>query len=257
MTATDHAHALHWGPTVRTARTAPPNTLAATAYEKIRADIVSGRLKPGTKLQTETIKQQYGIGSSPMREALSHLAADGLVRAEGQKGFRVVPVSIGELADIARLRLTLEIQAVLESLRLATIEWEVGVVAEFHRLQHALDSYAKNPAGYADQWETSHRAFHFALMGGCKSPWLLHFCDRLYDQTERYRRLFTSYEAIPRPLISSHKALMDAAVARDAATVEGLLRRHIVFAARQTLADMKKHGVPADAAAEATLKQLD
>ena len=43
------------------------------------------------------------------------------------------------------------------------------------------------PATYADEWESRNRAFHAALESACSSPWLLHMCEILYDQSERYR----------------------------------------------------------------------
>ncbi|MGH8238763.1 MAG: FCD domain-containing protein [Steroidobacteraceae bacterium] len=245
-----------WGPRVRVLQSSPPNTLSAELYERIRADVVGGRLQPGSKLLTAAVKRRYDVGGSPMREALTRLAADGLLKNEGQKGFKVVAVSIGELADIGRLRLELEFGALLESIKRGGVEWEVNVVSQFTRLQHALTDLTRNPVDYADEWETTHRAFHFALLGGCNSPWRQHFCDRIYDQMERYRRLFTKHKNIPSALLSSHKTIMDAALARDAATAGRLLSEHIIFATRQTLADMRKHGVGPAPEAEAAIESL-
>lgn len=232
-----------WGPITWT-REQTPRTQSGAAFERIRADIISGRLKPGTKLLSEQVKARYGVGSSPLREALSHLAASGLVRAEDQKGFRVVEVSLGELIDVARLRLRLEIQAVEDSVRQGDLDWEVDVVSCFHRLQHALASASRgNEEEYAMEWETSHRAFHFSIMSACGSPWLRHFCDRLYDQTERYRRVFVKYQKIPADLLSEHKELMELALARDVHGVCDLMRDHIIYAAELTERDMRAAGV--------------
>jgi GntR family carbon starvation induced transcriptional regulator len=245
-----------WGPGVRYIRQTPGNTLASEAYELVRADIISGRLAPGGKLLTESIKERYGIGGSPMREALTRLAADGLLTNEGQKGFRVVTASVGELADIGRVRMQLELNALTLAIEIGGVEWEVSVVSRFHRLQHALQSYRQNPDSYGDEWESSHRAFHFALLSGCDSPWMMHFCDRIYDQTERYRRLFTRYDRIPSKLNDSHKQIFDAAIARDLDTCLLLTRQHIAFATRQTLADMLTAGAAPDAKAELSIEQL-
>lgn len=233
-----------------------PKTLSAAAYERVRADIVSGAVKPGTKLLTNLVKQHYGIGGSPMREALVRLTAEGLVCNEGQKGFRVAGTSISELADIARLRYELEPRGLADSIQLGDVEWRVGVVSEFHRLQAAIDTDNPDPREYANQWEKAHRAFHFALLAACRSPWLLRFCGQLYDQAERYRRIYTAYQSIPLGLIASHEEIMNAALGRKVDLAIGLIRRHIAFAAHQTLMDMRKHNVPADPAAEAMIEKL-
>ncbi|MEX0730558.1 MAG: FCD domain-containing protein [Aquisalimonadaceae bacterium] len=233
----------NWGPITWT-RAQAPKTQSGAAYEQIRADIISGRLKPGTKLLSERVKAQYGVGSSPLREALSHLTASGLVRAEDQKGFRVVEVSLGELIDVARLRLRLEIQAIEDSVRQGDLDWEVEVVSCFHRLQHAVAGASRdNDRDYATEWEDSHRAFHFAIMGACGSPWLKHFCDRLYDQTERYRRIFVKYQKIPSDLLREHKQMMELALARNIDGVCDLMRSHIIYAAELTERDMRAAGV--------------
>lgn len=240
-----------WGPARTTARQELPKTRSGEVFERLRSDIISGRLRPGTKLVSEQVKAVYGVGSSPLREALSHLAAAGLVRAEDQKGVRVVEVSLGELIDVVRLRLRLEIQAIQDSIEHGGVDWEVEVISSFHRLQHLVARAGQGQGEgdypedrkYATEWETSHRAFHFAIMGGCCSPWLLHFCDRLYDQTERYRRIFVKYEKIPADLLSEHKNLMDMALARDADGVCNAMRRHILYAAELTERDMRADGV--------------
>jgi DNA-binding GntR family transcriptional regulator len=242
----------NWGPGLRSMRTTPANTLSTEAYDQLRADVVSGRLPPGTKLTTKGVKERYGIGGSPMREALTRLAADGLLETEGQKGFTVVSASIGELADIGRVRMQLELQALSQAVKRGSVEWEVSVVSQFHRLQHALEA----PLTDGDEWEQTHRAFHFALLSGCASPWLMHFCDRIYDQTERYRRLYTSYERIPAKLMHSHKALLNAVLARDLEKTLALTRDHIAYATRQTLADMLAAGVTGDPAAETSIAEL-
>lgn len=246
----------NWGPGLRSVRAGPANTLASEAYDRVRADIVGGRLEPGSRLLTESIRERYGIGGSPMREALTRLAADGLLSNEGQKGFRVVTASIGELADIGRVRMQMELNALSLAVQRGDVEWKVSIVSQFQRLQHALQGYEANPESYGDEWETSHRAFHFALLAGCNSPWLMHFCDRIYDQTERYRRLFTHYDRIPTTLLDSHKFLLDTAMAQDVDACLRINREHIAHATRQTLMDMLEAGAAEDEEAQQRIYAL-
>jgi hypothetical protein len=82
------------------------------AYRRIRADLVHGRLAPGRKLGLDGLRQIYGAGVSTLREALNRLASEGLVIAEGQRGFAVAPVSAEDLREVAELRLLLECHAI-------------------------------------------------------------------------------------------------------------------------------------------------
>ncbi len=75
--------------------TRPESTTATeAAVKKLKQDIMSGALAPDSQLKMRELKSRYGIGASPMREALAQLAAEGFVHQRAQKGFRVPPVSI-------------------------------------------------------------------------------------------------------------------------------------------------------------------
>lgn len=232
-----------WGPPLRLPQGQPAKTIAGEVYDRLRKDIVSGRLEPGKKLLSEALKERYDAGSSPLREALARLAAEGLVTSEGQKGFRVATVSLREFYDVARQRLRLETQAIGEALRWGGHEWEVDVIANLHRLRLVLAEVVTDEQAYADHWEATHRAFHFALLRGCGSPWLLHFCACIYDQMERYRRVFVRYRAIPENLLAEHTRMTDAAIARDQTAMAAMVREHVLRAAELTERDMRAAGV--------------
>jgi DNA-binding GntR family transcriptional regulator len=218
-------------------------TLAAQVMHRIRNDIVSGTLAPGTKLHAERLKQRYNVGSSPLREALTQLAANGLVSAEGQKGFRVSEVSLKELGDISGLRLLLEIRGLRQSLRQGDIEWEVAISGAYRRLIHSIEHLRSAEPGSAEKWEDSHRRFHMSLIEACGSPWLISFCHRLYDQFERYRRVFVEYSQISPNILSQHKDLYDAVLGRDEARAVALLEDHILQAAHLTERDARRQGI--------------
>ncbi len=230
-----------WGPDIDLE--GETNTLAAQAFRQIRGDIISGALAPGMKLHAERLKAQYDIGSSPLREALTRLTANGLVTSEGQKGFRVVDVSLQELSDITRLRVQLEVRGFLDSITHGDVEWEIDISANYRRLIHAIEELRSGDEGTSETWESVHRRFHLSLIQACGSPWLISFCHRLYEHFERYRRVFVEYTEISPEILAEHEKLLDAALKRDARRGEELLREHIEFAARLTERDARIHGV--------------
>lgn len=223
-----------WGPKSYAVRNGAPKTLADGAFQRIRADIVKGALKPGEKLRPDRLSQRYGIGLSPVREALSRLASDGLVVAEGQRGFFVAPISVGELMDVADLRTTFSVMALERSIKHGDEGWEAGIVAAYYQLNKLVKHMKAAPAAYADEWERRNRAFHAALEAACNSPWLLHMCELLYDQSERYRRNFVAYPKIQPRIYEEHRAIMEAALERDAKTACRVLADHIRRGAEAT-----------------------
>ena len=82
---------------------APPNeqgrTLAADVFSRLHADIVTCRLKPGEPLRFEPLKEAYSASFTTLREALTALAAEGLVVSQERRGFRVAPVSRTDLSS--------------------------------------------------------------------------------------------------------------------------------------------------------------
>lgn len=232
-----------WGPASPGGEEGAPRTMTARVFRLIRSDITSGRIKPGTKLQVEPLKKKYGAGSSPLREALAHLAATGLVYAEDQRGFRVADVSLQELVDVTRLRVDLEISALRASLKLGDIEWEIAVSGAFQRLRHSIAELTAEDEKAPDRWEQTHRRFHTTVIGACGSPWTLHFCDRLYDQLERYRRIFVEHSNISPDILEEHEHILKAVLDRDEEKAVALLRKHVVMAAYLTEQDMRAQNI--------------
>jgi DNA-binding GntR family transcriptional regulator len=239
-----------WGPKSHAVRNGAPKTLADGAFQRIREDIIKGALKPGDKLKPDRLSARYGIGLSPVREALSRLASDGLAVAEGQRGFFVAPVSKGELEDVADLRVKFSTMALERSIAAGDEAWEAGIVAAYYQLNKLVKQMKAAPATYADEWERRNRAFHAALEGACNSPWLLHMCELLYDQSERYRRNFVAYPKIEPRIYEEHRLIMEAVLARDAKTAGRILAEHIRRGAEATrrLMEAKVSGKGARAA---------
>jgi len=189
-------------------------TLASAAYEKIKADVTSGRFAPNQRLRIEDLRNAYGTGASPLREALNRLAAEGLIVSVGQRGFRVPSVSIEDLRDITNTRILLETEALRRSIESGDDEWEVRVVAAFHRLTKVETGERPEFA----VWEEANRRFHEALLSACPSRWLMKFYDTMFDQHRRYRSMSMQATSAPRSVHDEHERIKNAALARDVVT---------------------------------------
>ena len=208
-------------------------TLIASAYERLRADVLSGRLAPGQKLGIESLRDQYDTGATPVREALNRLAAEGWVLHLEQRGFAVAPVSEDALRELAQTRVWVETLALRKSMeRKKNSAWEEGVVLALHRLSKMPRSlstvrYDENP-----EWEKLHCAFHRALVSNCGSRWLIGFCGQLYDQAYRYRQLAVKTAYKSRDELAEHRAIVDAVVAGEADDACAALEAHFTKTAR-------------------------
>lgn len=136
-----------------------PKTLTDYVYGQLRADIIDGKLAPESKLKIEHLRAEYHVGATPLREALSRLSSDGFVITEGQRGFRVSPISPEDLDDVTELRVTIELKALRNSIQHGKDDWESRVVASYYQLSkiEELDLFAN-----LETWEQRNHDFHEA-----------------------------------------------------------------------------------------------
>lgn len=201
---------------------APDSTLADRAWQRLRDDIITGARHPGERLRIERLREHYGIGPSPLREALQRLSAEGLVVAEGNRGFTVAPLDPEEFADLTRARVAVEREALRLSILNGDSAWEGGVVSASY-----LMSKAENEAKPGtNEWERANTAFHRALVSACGSEWLLKVRDNLHTLAERYRRASVARAAGRRDLGEEHKAIAKAVMDRDVEQACNLIEAH-------------------------------
>lgn len=209
---------------------ASATSLTSRAYQRIRDEIISGALEPGRKLKIEDLRQVYGTGASPIREALSLLTSDRLVERIDQRGFRVAHVGAEAYEELLKTRCWLEERALRESIRNGGKDWEERVVlAQYHlsRTDRSLDS--KKFVANSD-WEQHHKRFHLALLSACGSSIMLQFCEQLYDQNIRYRNIAGSSAYPKRDISQEHDEIARAALDRQ----EDAAARHLISHYRAT-----------------------
>jgi len=142
-------------------------TVAESGYRQIRADIIFGRLAPGQKLKLENLKSAYGTSVSTLREILNRLTSEGLVVAEGQRGFEVAGVSVADLREIAALRLLLEEHALEQSFEQGDVEWEAQLVSAHYKLARMEKVMATGDTSQAEDWKRGTCAGTILRTGGC------------------------------------------------------------------------------------------
>jgi DNA-binding GntR family transcriptional regulator len=213
---------------------APAGSVAASAYQRIRGDILFGRLPPGRKLKLDQLRAAYGASVSTLREILSRLQSERLVVAEGQKGFSVAPISVANLIEIAALRRLLECRALEQSFRSGGVEWESRVVAAHHRLAHMETRMAAGDRSGTETWKRYDWEFHQALISGCGSRLLTDTHAAVFDKYLRYQMIALSYRGAI--AAEEHAELMRCALDRDIDRAAAVLARHVEGGVEHALA---------------------
>jgi len=208
------------------------NNLTVAAYRSLRAAIISGRRRPGEKLVIAELCKSLGVSLGAVREALSRLASEELVKAEPQKGFRVAPISQEELEDLTATRGIIEGQCLQRAIAAGDLRWEAGIVSALYELSRTPLQDPENPDRINELWTQSHARFHAALVAACTSPWLLRLREILYAQSERYRQISVPLDRRNRNVAAEHQAIAEAVIARDTEAGNRLLIEHMTRTTR-------------------------
>ncbi len=201
-------------------------TRSSRIYLQIRGDVLSGRLMPSTKLNVRDMSEIYESGLSPVREALSRLASEGLVEHLDNRGFAVSRVSVPQLNDLTQSRCWVNEIGIRRSIELGDAEWEELVLVSCHRLSRSKRSPENNSDILNIKWNEAHKAFHQALISACGSEWLIETCSQLFDAAERYRSLASLAGISRSDPRDEHLEIMTAAIDRNADLATELLNAH-------------------------------
>ena len=201
------------------------STKSSRLVDQLREAILSGELKPGSKINLERLRRGFGVSLSPLRESLARLVAVGLVELHDNRGYTVAPVSLANLSEITRLRVEFENLALSAAIANGDVNWESDVMRSLHRLNRTHRD-PDDPMTLV-AWEHAHRDFHMSLLAGSGMPMLLHFCAVLHSLNDRYRRVFLVESGGDRNVPTEHSEIAQGAVARDSTYACNKLREHI------------------------------
>ncbi|MBX7169055.1 MAG: GntR family transcriptional regulator [Pirellulales bacterium] len=96
---------------MKKSETATADKLGIRAYQEIRAQILSGKLKPGQRLSLRSVAGSLGVSIAPVGEAFRELARDGLLESEPGWGTRVRQLTVESLRSQHILRMAVECEA--------------------------------------------------------------------------------------------------------------------------------------------------
>jgi DNA-binding GntR family transcriptional regulator len=218
-------------------RSAMPDSTSRTisAYQRVRSDILAGRLQPDRKLRIQELATSLDVSPSVVREALSRLSAESLVIAEPQRGFRVAPINADDVRDLTQVRIDIELKCLRRAMGEGDVSWEAAIVAANHALTRT--PYDLNDVG--DEWTLAHAKFHYALVAACDSPWLLRIREQLFVQGERYRRINIRMSDDGRDLRAEHSRLAEAVLARDVKLASERMTEHLRLTETLTLQSLR------------------
>jgi len=171
------------------------------------------------------MRDVYSASVSTLREVLNRLSSEGLIIAEGSRGFEVTPISPEDLREVAAMRCLLESHALRESFAAGDMDWEGAVVAAHHKLAAMERRMAAGERSVAETWKRYDREFHHALISACGSKVLLETHAAIFDRYLRYQMIAAVYRGGIAE--GEHRQLLDCALRRDWKTAQSTLTKHV------------------------------
>jgi DNA-binding GntR family transcriptional regulator len=201
----------------------------ADIYETLRYRLMTNGFDHGQKVRAEHLRQEFGCSASTIREVLFRLSTLGLLEFREQRGFRVPERSRKVLHDLTHLRVLLEAEGTVMSIRLGGVAWEARLTAAHHQLSHLEMRLhgAADTTPFVDLWFDAERQFHETLISACGSDVLRATHNQVYCQFRQQLMVEDRDFDFISGNIKHHQQILDAAMAGDEALTRQKIHDHL------------------------------
>jgi len=200
-------------------------------YQRLRADILSCKLRPGLQLQEKDLVEQFSVSKSPIRDALLKLDELGLVEVLPRKGYRVRRIDVSDVRDMYEMRQIFERESICLLIDNAPED-----------LLRGLDRFRTGPEASEDLpvWVAYNRSFHSWLAANCGNARLARSALETIEQFDRLTYVSVSHVADMAlgSFVAEHGAIIDAIQARKRRQATALARDHIESSRRRVLDEL-------------------
>lgn len=214
----------------------PRQSLAAAVLERLREKILSGELHEGEQLRQDAIAEEFQISRIPVREALSHLAAEGLITMVANRGAVVSSLSPDEIMQIFETRAVLEcymLRCAIPNMKKKDFE-QAEKILEQYEASLEKDSEMKS-------WGTWNWSFHSVLYAPADRPFMLAYVKTLNVNCDRYTRLHLVFTRDLHRAGLAHRELLAACKTMNPEVASAALWTHITEAGEYLKEFIRRH----------------
>ena len=200
----------------------PPTTLRAHVVKILSGGILTGKYRPGDRLNESQIARELNISRIPVREALSQLQEQGLVQNRERRGMFVTNIGPEEVLQISSLRIILE----TEALRLAQKRMTPQILAALEQIVDRMDNWN----GTLMEAAALDLEFHRALWNAAGNPYLERALNAVMVPLFAHKTLEHVTRDVRRWRMSHHRVLLDAVTGRSGDDPQEVLLTHMRMA---------------------------
>ena len=214
----------------------PRQSLAAAVVERLRDKILHGELREGEQLRQDAIAAEFQISRIPVREALSHLAAEGLITIVANRGAVVSALSPDEIMQLFETRAVLECYMLRQAIANFTEKDFQAAEEILHQFEESLENDAD-----VKSWGQWNWAFHSALYAPANRPVMLSFLKTLNNNCDRYTRLHLVFTRELHVAGKAHHELLDACRTKNPDIASDALWKHITTSGEYLKEFIQRH----------------
>ena len=197
-----------------------PSTLKSHIFHKLRDAIVSGRYRPGDRLNESQIAREIGVSRIPVREALMQLQECGLVMNHERRGMFVTRLSEEDVQRINSLRVVLE----AEALKLCRLKISKADAARLTNIMERMEAWTEGTEIDAAALDLE---FHRTLWEAAGNPYLTRTLDSLVTSLFAHKALENVSADLKRWILHHHRALLDVALGQSNIEPEAAIIIHM------------------------------
>lgn len=212
----------------------PVRTIAEQIAEKLRGEIISAELAPGTAIRQSHLASRYGVSQAPVREALGQLASEELVEYHTNRGVRVAELRKSHALEIASLRILIETDLVFRSVGGFTKSDKDAAMAAITATASATTIVEKLAAD---------DVFHLAIYRPAGRPVTLDVVQRLRARYVQYLGYMWKHTDHAPASLDDHRKLLQLMKAGKGEQAASFLRRHIEASTRAIVSCMDDNGI--------------
>ncbi len=201
-------------------------SFAQKAYEAIKEDIVSQKLKPGSFISEAEYAEKIGVSRTPVREALKTLEREGLLNIYPRKGVQIRNFTLEDIVQIHEAAEAMEsvlIAAVAE--RSAQGRLDSAALAELRGLLDRMDACLEE--GRMQDWVTLDQRFHNRILQLCDNPYIVEYASASRSRMNLTLWFITPKYADKRQSSQDHRAILAAIKKGDPVAAREASSSHI------------------------------
>ncbi len=205
-----------------------PST-ARKIQEALIEEISTGELNPGQHLDENGLAMRFGVSRTPVREALSRLAAQGVLVQKDRRGIFVAEYSLEELGQI------FEAMHEIETACARIVAQRLNLLARSEIEAAQAECLKTAEAGDRKGYLLANEAFHQAIYRATGNPYIAAIASEFRRRTGPFRaKKFESHEDLIASA-QSHQVLLNDIFSEDSATASRGMRSHMTESFIQTL----------------------